>query len=319
MTKNPVTARPKQITSQFFMLRPRHFGFNEETAESNAFMQQDKQHQSAEVRALAIQEFDAFVQLLREADINVQVFEDLPEPHTPDAVFPNNWISTHSNGKMFLYPIMAESRRLERRADIVAYIQQTFGPYELIDLTPFEAEGKFLESTGSMIMDRHHQKVYACVSPRTDPALVYRFCEQADCEAILFYAHDQDGNEIYHTNVMMALGVDFAVICLDSITAPTERQNVVNNLSQTGHDIIELSMEQVNAFAGNMLQVENAQGERYLIMSRRAFDSLKEDQISRLERYSNILVGPLDVIETYGGGSVRCMMAEIFPLITNNS
>ncbi|MFK7924228.1 MAG: citrulline utilization hydrolase CtlX [Bacteroidia bacterium] len=313
MAKIPVTARPKQITSSLFMVRPQSFGFNAETAESNAFMQQDHSQTSQEIRELAIAEFDAFVQLLREAKIEITVFEDQAVPPTPDAVFPNNWISTHQNGKLFLYPVLAQSRRLERRQDIVDHIQQHSGPYELIDLSPWEEKGQFLESTGSMIMDRINQRVYACISPRTNAELMQHFCEKADCEAVLFYAHDQDGQEIYHTNVMMALGLGFAVICLDSISDLVERQNVIDKLDESGHKIIEITMDQVNAFAGNMLQVENIEGERYLVMSSRAHQSLRPDQLQKLAHYSNILVGPLDVIETYGGGSVRCMMAEIFP------
>ncbi|MEL7530737.1 MAG: arginine deiminase-related protein [Bacteroidota bacterium] len=313
MAKTPVTARPKQITSTLFMVRPHSFGFNQETADSNAFMQQDDSHSSSEIREMAIKEFDAFVERLQAAKINVHVFQDHAEPPTPDAVFPNNWISTHQNGKLFLYPVLAHSRRLERREDIVAHIQEHAGPFELIDLTPWEEKGQFLESTGSMIMDRIHQRVYACLSPRTHPDLMKLFCEKADCEAVLFTAHDQDGHEIYHTNVMMALGVDFVVICLESISDSVERRHVVAKLNESGHEIIEITMDQVNAFAGNMLQVENTEGERYIVMSSRAHASLRPDQIEKLAHYSNILVGPLDVIETYGGGSVRCMMAEIFP------
>lgn len=313
MAKIPVTARPKQITSSLFMVRPQSFGFNAETAESNTFMQQDNSQTSQEIRELAIAEFDAFVQLLREAKIDITVFEDQAEPRTPDAVFPNNWISTHQNGKLFLYPVLAQSRRLERRQDIIDHIQQYAGPYELIDLSPWEEKGQILESTGSMIMDRINQRVYACISPRTDAELMLHFCEKVDCEAVLFYAHDQNGQEIYHTNVMMALGLGFAVICLDSISDLVERQNVIDKLNESGHEIIEINMDQVNAFAGNMLQVENIEGERYLVMSSRAYQSLRPDQTQKLAHYSNIIVGPLDVIETYGGGSVRCMMAEIFP------
>ncbi|MEM6347971.1 MAG: arginine deiminase-related protein [Bacteroidota bacterium] len=313
MAKIPVTARPKQITSTLFMVRPHSFGFNEETAGSNAFMQQDNSHSTKEIREMAVKEFDAFVERLLEAKINVHVFEDQPEPPTPDAVFPNNWISTHQNGKLFLYPVLAKSRRLERREDIVAHIQKHAGPFEIIDLTPWEEKGQFLESTGSMIMDRINQRVYACISPRTHPELMKLFCQKAECDAVLFTAHDQNGQEIYHTNVMMALGVDFAVICLDSISDSVERQQVVAKLNESGHEIIDINMDQVNAFAGNMLQVENADGERYLVMSSRAHASLRPDQLEKLAQFSNILVGPLDLIETYGGGSVRCMMAEIFP------
>ncbi|MEL6651440.1 MAG: arginine deiminase-related protein [Bacteroidota bacterium] len=313
MPKIPVTARPKQITSTLFMVRPHSFGFNEETAESNAFMNQDEGHSNKELRQLATEEFDNFVQALREAQINIKVFDDPKKPHTPDAVFPNNWISTHTNGKLFLYPLQAESRRLERREDIVDYIQSQAGPYEVIDLTSWEKQDKFLESTGSMIMDRVNQRVYACISPRTNPELMRLFCQKAECDAVIFHAVDQNGQDIYHTNVMMALGVDFAVICLDSIRDLVERQTVINKLNESGHEIIEISQEQVNAFAGNMLQVENTQGERYLVMSRRAHESLLPAQRERLSALSNIIVGPLDVIETVGGGSVRCMMAEIFP------
>lgn len=313
MPTPPMKSIAKQITDHLFMVRPTHFGYNEETAASNAFMQQDRSRKSAEIRKLAQQEFDAFVVRLREMGVKVTVFEDLPEVETPDAVFPNNWISIHRNGKLILYPILAPSRRKERREDIVAHFQAEIPGLKVIDMSPHEEQGNFLEGTGSMVMDRAHQIVYACLSPRTNRELLEAFCKEVDCRAVIFDAVDPAGQAIYHTNVMMAIGVDFAVVCLESVPHPQQQATLVTSLTETGHQIVPISYEQMNQFAGNMLQVSNEAGARILVMSARAHRSLHPEQLTQLQHFNqHIVVGPLDVIETYGGGSVRCMMAEVY-------
>lgn len=294
------------------MIRPVHFGYNEQTAGSNAFQHIDHSYSAEEIRARAQAEFDAFVDKLRGAGIDVAVFDDTSEPHTPDAVFPNNWITTHRDGTIVLYPMQAPNRRLERRADVVRHVGQYYLAPRVLDLSAYEAEGRYLEGTGSMIMDRVHQRVYACVSPRTDAALFQWFCHEMACDGYLFEAVDALGQQIYHTNVMMALGTHLAVICLDAIHDLQARVRVVHSLEETGHEIVPITYSQMLSFAGNMLEVCNDRGEPFMVMSRRAFDALRPDQIATIERYAAILVGELDVIETYGGGSVRCMMAEIF-------
>jgi len=305
--------RLTQTTSHLLMIRPVRFGFNEQTAEDNAFMHNEGEHSPAEIRRLAQEEFDLFVEMLRQAGITVSVFEDTPEPHTPDSIFPNNWISFHEHGKIIIYPMHAPNRRDERRGDIVAHFQAMYQhPPQVIDLSFYEQEGKFLESTGSMVMDRVHQKVYACHSPRTTPELFERFCEEVSAEGFLFHAVDAQGIDIYHTNVMMAIGTRFAVVCLAAIHDLSEREELVRRLSQTGHEVVPITYEQMNQFAGNMLQLYNYEGQPVLVMSRRAYKSLRPDQIATLQGYTELLVIPLDVIETYGGGSVRCMMAEVF-------
>lgn len=301
-----------QCTHHIMMVRPVRFGFNSQTAESNAFQHRSAVLQSAHIQAQAEAEFDEMVRILRREGIQVSVFEDSVDPHTPDSIFPNNWISTHKNGKVIVYPIMAPNRQAEKRDDIIEFAQGNFTHPEVIDLTYFQSTDKFLEGTGSMIMDRTHQIVYACISPRTSPEVFDVFCQHLACEGVLFPAADAGGQEIYHTNVMMALGDRFAVICLEAIPDLPTRQRIVDRLEATGHEIIDISFDQMNAFAGNMLQLRNNKGQSYLIMSQRAHASLDAAQLDRLSSYASLLVIPLNVIETLGGGSVRCMMAEIY-------
>lgn len=307
----PTQFHRRQTTDHILMVRPDDFGYNEQTANNNAFMVDDPAHDAAETRQLALQEFDLMVGLLRSHGITVVVFEDNPD-HTPDAVFPNNWVSTHEDGKIILYPMWAPNRRLERRQDVVQYLTGLYPHPQVVDYSFHEAEGRFLEGTGSMILDRVHQMAYANISPRTDAGLFHDFCAVVGVEPILFHARDEAGIDIYHTNVMMALGATFAVICLDAIPYPEERARVEQRLFDTGHEVIPISFAQVHQFAGNMLQVYNGSGEQFTVMSKRACDSLRQDQIDALRRHNELIVVPLDVIETYGGGSVRCMMAEVF-------
>jgi hypothetical protein len=311
--KSQVANAQLQNTSHILMVRPVRFGFNEQTAESNAFQQNDGRLSPEAIQNHALQEFDTMVALLRQKGIEVTVFEDTAVPHTPDSIFPNNWISFHQNGTVIIYPMESPSRQNEVRLDIPAHIMLQKGTdAHIIDLRKEAQTGEYLEGTGSMIMDRENQIVYACLSPRTHKTLFDRFCKLLDLEGIIFDAVDENGIPIYHTNVMMALGAEVAVICLEAMPNPQERVRVQNLLEATGHTVVPITLAQMSAFAGNMLEVYNQQGSPFLIMSQRAYDSLDQPQIDMLGQFAELLVIPLDVIETYGGGSVRCMMAEIF-------
>lgn len=295
------------------MVRPVRFGYNDQTASSNAFQQAPGAEAPETVQAQALREFDLFVKLLRDAGVQVTVFDDHPEPHTPDSIFPNNWISFHPEGTAVLYPMHAPNRRAERRSDVVDSLSRGVGGFRLLDLTAGEAGGHFLEGTGSLVLDRVHRIAYACRSPRTDPELLEAWGRELGYEPFVFDALDAAGGAIYHTNVMMAVGDTFAVVCLESVQPPEAREALARRLRDTGHEILEISLAQMEAFAGNMLQVHNADGERFTVLSARAHAALGEAQRALLARHSGLIVVPLDVIETYGGGSVRCMLAEVFP------
>jgi hypothetical protein len=299
-----------QTTSNILMVRPVSFGFNAQTAQSNAFQQKPADEQNIQQAALA--EFDALVQTIKDNGVNVYVVDDTIEPHTPDSIFPNNWISTDAFNNVFLYPMQAENRRLERRTDIVEELQSAFSVNHIYDLSHFETEDKFLEGTGSMVPDRDHQIIYACISPRTNAQVLAEFCRLSGYTSVLFHAVDQNGLAIYHTNVLMCLGADFAVICLDTIKDVTERQLVTQSFHQTGKEIIEISLEQMNQFAGNMLELQNHKGERLLVMSSRAYHSLLPAQVSALQKHVKIVHSDIKTIENNGGGSARCMIAEIY-------
>jgi hypothetical protein len=301
-----------QTTSNILMIRPVNFGFNPETAESNAFQNVEfgKQNQN-NAQTVALQEFDEMVTQLRKAGVNVMVIDDTPEPHTPDSIFPNNWISFHANGTVITYPMQAENRRLERREDIVEQISESFYINRRIDLSVFETENKFLEGTGSMVLDRKHKIAYACLSPRTHEDVLKEFSVQMNYEIVKFNAVDGSNKQIYHTNVLMCIGDMFAVICLEAIPDLDERLMVRNSLEQSGKRIVEISLEQMNQFAGNMLEVKGHHGEKILVMSRAAHNSLTEKQIDILDDYCSIHSFDLTMIEGNGGGSARCMMAEV--------
>ncbi|MDB4270819.1 arginine deiminase-related protein [bacterium] len=305
----------KQITNTILMIRPVQFRMNEQTAVNNYFME-DIDLQNNTINLKAQQEFDTFVDVLRAKEIEVIVIEDTPVPDTPDSIFPNNWISFHSNGTVVIYPMFAENRRKERRDDILDILEANgFLIENVMDYTSAEKEGLFLEGTGSILMDRVNQKVYCALSDRAHEELVIEFCEDFDCTPVIFTANQSVNGErlpIYHTNVMMCMGEAYAVICLDAIDDKKERKNVVDHLKQDGKEIISITEEQMHHFAGNMLQVAGASDERYLIMSSAAYNSLRPDQISVLEKYNPIVHSALDTIETCGGGSARCMMAEVF-------
>lgn len=270
------------LTSHVLMIRPVSFGFNEQTAESNAF--QHRTGTGHENQAKALTEFDAFADKLKLNGLDVTIINDTIDPHTPDSIFPNNWISLHENGEVFLYPMQAENRRLERREDIIDKLKGKFSVSKIADLSYFENKGKYLEGTGSMVLDRENKIAYACISPRTSAQVVAEFCKLSGYQSVLFQAVDQKGKAIYHTNVLMCMGDQFVVICLDAIPDEKEKALLNSSFIKTGKQVIEIIPHQLNQFAGNMLQVENKKGEKLLVMSARAHDSLMPGQVSALEK-----------------------------------
>lgn len=302
----------QQLASTILMVRPAHFGFNPETAENNAFQSNVGDLTVEEISEAAIQEFDNFVDKLRSYQIQVLVFQDTDVPLKTDAVFPNNWVSFHEDGLVVTYPMYSPNRRLERRADIIEAVGEKFEINTWIKLENHELGGRFLEATGSMILDRSNQIAYACRSDRTHPELFADFCQSMNFEPLLFTAQDEEGNDIYHTNVMMALGEKLAIICLDALPNQAERSQVEQRLKESGKEIVAISFAQMNAFAGNMIEVKNAEGENFLIMSSSAYHSLDMRQTERILAHTAIIHSSLEQIEKYGGGSARCMIAEIF-------
>jgi hypothetical protein len=291
------------------MVRPVRFGFNEQTASNNSFQKRGFE-KSAQERAL--EEFDNFVSLLRSNGVEVIVAQDTEEPHTPDSIFPNNWFSTHETGELVLYPMCAPNRRLERKEGVMNLIMGTNGVKKIIDLTGWEAKGLFLEGTGSMILDRENKLAYVCRSPRSDETILQKLCDELDYEYFIFSAYDNSDSLIYHTNVMMCVAEEFVVACLDSIKDIDERQSFIELVENCDKELIEISMEQMENFAGNMLQVKSKNGEPILVMSATAKKCLTSDQLSKLMGFCKIVAPEISVIEINGGGSARCMMAEIF-------
>ena len=300
-----------QITDTILMVRPARFCYNAETASTNHF-QQAPTLSTDQLQEKAAKEFDGMVAGLRANGINVLVIDDTPEPHKPDAIFPNNWLSTTPAGAVSVFPMHAESRRLERREDIVTTLQEDFDVSNVQDWSLYEQQAQFLEGTGSMVIDHPHRIIYACLSPRTHQAVVEKFAEANGYRVITFTAHDENGREIYHTNVMMCIGEGFAVLCPKAITDHDERVAVAQLLESTGHENIYITHGQMNAFAGNLLQVKNKAGERFIAMSDKAFHSLEKEKLERLQQYGVLLPFDVSTIEQVEGGSVRCMMAEIF-------
>ena len=294
------------------MVRPSKFGHNEHTAESNAFQSKHPDLSEAEVSRLAVEEFDAFVEALQSRGVDVIVMEDPPDPEKPDAVFPNNWVTFHEDGTVILYPMYAPSRRLERNSTFIDKLSERFLVKRRLHLDYLEAKDIYLEGTGSLILDRPNRLAYACSSPRTNPILLDEFCKEMDYDPVLFTAVDGLGKEIYHTNVMMALGEGFVVICLDTVRDGDERALLLRHFEQTQKEVIEITLNQMLQFAGNMLQVSTLSGKKLLVMSEQACQSLFPQQVERLKRHTDILNVPIEVIETHGGGSARCMMAEVF-------
>jgi hypothetical protein len=298
-----------QTTSHLLMIKPVAFDFNAQTAVNNAFQQQGS-NQNAQQKAE--NEFDTFVQKLAAAGVDVTVVKDTPVPHTPDSIFPNNWISFHQDGTIVLYPMYAINRRAERKQHVLDTISAKFKLNNTIDLSAHEKNNLFLEGTGSMVLDREKKIAYACLSPRTDKTILEEWCKQMNYTPCSFYSVDESGGEIYHTNVMMCVADKYVVICLDSIHNSSERKMVEDTITKSGKQIIEIAYPQMNRFAGNMLQVQNAKGEKILVMSSQAYTSLTPAQVKLLESFNRILHSDLTTIETNGGGSARCMMAEVF-------
>ncbi len=305
----------KQTAHTILMIEPIAFGFNDQTAANNYFQQKNNLPE-ADLQYLALAEFNQMVNQLRSKDIEVLVVKDTPEPHTPDSIFPNNWISFHEGGQVILYPMFAPNRRSERRDDILQILEgHGLVINNLSDFSFWEKQNLFLEGTGSMIFDRVHQIAYAALSCRTDKSVFLQFCETFGFTPVYFSARQTVGGKrlpIYHTNVMLSVADGYAVVCADSIDNIDERQMLIESLEKSGKKIISISEEQMHAFAGNMLQLQNKEGEKCLVMSQAAFDSLTESQIKRLESYNELIVISIPTIEKTGGGSVRCMMAEIF-------
>lgn len=304
-----------QTTNTILMIRPVNFRMNEQTAVNNYF-QEDLDLVQAEINTKAQKEFDAFVEKLRSVGINVVVVNDDPSLDTPDSIFPNNWVSFHENGDVALYPMFAENRRRERREDVLETLEKEgFTIENIVDYTSAEEEGVFLEGTGSLLLDRVNRKAYCALSARADEELFIEFCEDFEYTPVVFTAFQTvEGKRlpIYHTNVMMCLAETFAVICLDSIDDKKERKNVTHHLKTDGKEVIVITEAQMHQFAGNMLQVKGENDQRFLVMSQSAYDSLTKDQIAKIEKHCAILSSSLETIETCGGGSARCMMAEVF-------
>jgi hypothetical protein len=298
-----------QTTSHLLMIRPVHFGFNAETAVNNAF--QVASPADKDTQGKALKEFDGFVQVLRANGVDTTVIDDTQEPYTPDSIFPNNWVSFHGEGLVCLYPMYAVNRRLERKSGLLEELGRKFMISRTLDFSGYEKEGLFLEGTGSMVLDRDCKIAYACLSPRTDKKVLEDFCEKAGYTPEIFTATDERGTPIYHTNVMMCVADRYIVICLDSLPLAGERERLSAIIKNSGKEIIPISLDQMNHFAGNMLQVHNEGGEKLLVMSTQAYESLIPTQVEKLSSFNRILHSPLTTIETNGGGSARCMMAEV--------
>ncbi len=306
----------QQTTNTILMIRPASFRMNEQTAVNNYYQQELTNMLPATINAKAQEEFDSFVEKLKSKGVNVVVVNDTEKPNTPDALFPNNWISFHENGNVAIYPMFAENRRLEKREDVLELLEEKeFDIKNVVDYSEAEEEGFFLEGTGSMILDRQNRKAYCAVSPRADEELFIEFCEDFEYTPVIFTANQTVNGKreaIYHTNVMMCIAEKFAIICLDAIDDKKEKKNVLKQLKSDNKEVINITEFQVNQFAGNMLQVKGSDDKRFLIMSSAAYNSLTKEQLQKIEKHNEIIYSSLTTIETCGGGSARCMMAEVF-------
>jgi hypothetical protein len=288
------------------MIRPKSFGFNTQTASSNSFqMKIESDNRNA------LKEFETMVDTLSAHDIALEVYDDTEEPVKPDAIFPNNWISFHEDGKTILYPMLAENRRLERMPEIIERLREKFIINSVIDISDKEARGMFLEGTGSIVFDHRNGIAYACRSPRTNEELISELCKKLNYKAVVFDAVDEVDKPIYHTNVMMSIAEKFAVVCLDSIRSDDDQEAILNSLSQTGHKVISISYEQMRSFAGNIIEVKSRSGENIVLMSDTAFNSLLPGHLNVLTQFSEVLPISIPTIERIGGGGVRCMVAGI--------
>ncbi len=297
------------------MIRPVSFYMNEQTAVNNYYQKKIEGLSNEQVQDKALAEFDGFVAKLRTAGVNVEVFDDTPAPSTPDSIFPNNWVSFHESGKVWLYPMYAINRRLERREDLLESLSEKFEIESVDGFLDWEMDNKFLEGTGSLILDRQNKIAYAAISERTNPDVLAEFMEKTGYSSVSFIANQTVNGQrlpIYHTNVMMCLGESFAVLCADSIDDQEERQRVIDSLEKHHKEVVYITEEQKSRFAGNMLQVQNATGDKFVVMSEAAFTALTEEQKEQLSKHGQLLHSNLDTIEALGGGSARCMMAEVF-------
>jgi len=297
------------------MIRPKHFNFNIETAENNHFQKKDERLSNEKILKKATSEFDKMVLQLLKNKIDVTVFDDKKEIVTTDSVFPNNWISFHQNGLVFIYPMFSENRRKEKRKDILEKLDDGYEIKKIIDFSSYEMDSVFLEGTGSMILDRQNRICYASLSERTNKIAIKKFCEKALYTPIIFKSYQKindDKSLIYHTNVMMCVAEEYVLICLDSVHSEDDKNNIISTIKNTQKEIIEISEKQCNSFAGNMLQVTNKINEKFLIMSSSAYNSLEKEQRIKLLKYNKIIHSDLSLIEKLGGGSARCMIAENF-------
>ena len=305
-----------QNTSSIIMIRPKHFDFNKETASNNYFQKEDKSISKNEIRNKAVNEFESLTTLIESRGMEVIVFDDRDDVITTDSVFPNNWVSFHENGNVFIYPMFSKNRRKEKRLDILEELNKKgYLINKTVDLSKYEIENRFLEGTGSMVLDRENKICYAAISERTDIDILSEFCSKNKYEKIAFRSYQTVGNkrkEIYHTNVIMCVADKYSIVCLESIDDIKEKKKVINKLEATNKKIIEITESQCNNFAGNMLQLKNNKNEKFLIMSRSAYDSLSEDQIRTIRTYNEIIYSDIKTIEKLGGGSARCMIAENF-------
>lgn len=302
----------KQTTNEIIMVRPAHFGFNEETAESNTFQTKEGNLNTEEISQNALKEFDDFVSKLRDQSIDVTIIEDTSDPVKPDAIFPNNWFTTHESGTIITYPMFAKLRRTERREDIVNQLENSHKVSKRYSFDYYEKKNQFLEGTGSMVLDRLNKIVYACLSNRTDIQLLEKFVVLNGYQKIVFHAVDPEGIPIYHTNVIMSVSETFAMICWDCIPEEIERKDLSAAFDRTGKEVIALTFEQIQKFAGNMLQLAKPDGTGILIMSETAFKSLEPEQVHKIQKHTDFIYANISTIETFGGGSVRCMIAENF-------
>ena len=298
-----------QNAKRILMIRPAKFAYNEQTAENNFFQEK---FEIPNLNEKAIAEFDNFVKVLRDNAIKVIIIQDSESPHTPDSIFPNNWFSTHPTGEYVLYPMFALNRRAERKQDVLGALRRHYTVNKTIDLTSWEKENKFLEGTGSIILDHSNKIAYACLSIRTNESVFIEFCEKMNFEPVLFNSFDENNNPIYHTNVMLSIGEKLAIICADSITDEEERKRVINSLLKTKKEIIEISMDQMNHFCANVIEVDTMENESCLIMSESAENAFTTDQKNVIMQHCKIISSSLQNIEQAGGGSARCMIAEIF-------
>ncbi len=304
----------KQAPSAIMMVRPRHFGYNEETAVSNHFQQVDGKENTEEIRKKALTEFDHCLSIMRESGLRVVVFDPKDQLNTLDEVFPNNWVSFHSDGKVIIYSMMSPIRRQEKRMDFITSLQKDHGFLinEILDFSYYERKGVFLEGTGSLVFDYEHKIAYMNTSDRSHTVLADKVIDLLGYRKVQFKAVDRNGLDIYHTNVLMCVGSDFAVVCLDALPINQERTMLERSLLDTQHQIVNLSFAQMEAFAGNMMELLNEKGEKVTVMSECAYQSLSSNQLKIIQKSSKVVSVPIYTIEKYGGGSVRCMMAGIF-------